>query len=106
MSITTAAVSVAVPSSVEQVISGVRLQAEEALLGTHPAQQTPTSRHPTAWATQHDTGLLIKLTPKGIVISFLLFFFVWSSSLPAVQDSYLLVPCHFGTCACSLYTDS
>ena len=48
MSTTTAAVSVAVPSFVEQVISGVRLQAEEALLGTHPAQQTLTSRHPAA----------------------------------------------------------
>ncbi len=48
MSTTTAAASVAVPSFVEQVTSGVRLQAEEALLGTHPAQQTPTSRHATA----------------------------------------------------------
>ena len=43
----------------------------------HPVQQ------PFAWAAQYNTWLLIKLTPKGIVFSFMFFFF--SSLLEAEQ---------------------
>jgi hypothetical protein len=37
--------------------------------------------HANTWATRYHTWLLIKLTPKGIVFSFLCFSFVFSCKL-------------------------
>ena len=50
------------------------LEAACAPEATNPeAGHTPTLSHLLAWAARYSTGLLIKLMPKGVVFSFLLF---------------------------------